>query len=64
VKHPAILNLELFMNDREFSDTHKLQHSGKGIPLFITGHKNYLQADYNNAAYPLFSKLKEITSVL
>ena len=24
------------------------QYSGKGIPLFITGHKNCLQADYTN----------------
>jgi len=36
------------MNDREFSDIQIFQHSGKGIPLFMTGHKNYLQADYNN----------------
>ena len=36
------------MNDREFSDTKVFQHSGKGIPLFMTGHKNCLQADYNN----------------
>jgi hypothetical protein len=30
------------MNDREFSDIEIFQHSGKGIPLFITGHKNCL----------------------
>jgi hypothetical protein len=34
------------MNDREFSDIHIFQHSGKGIPLFMNGHKNCLQADY------------------
>jgi hypothetical protein len=34
------------MNDWEFSDIQIFQHSGKGIPLFITGHKNCLQADY------------------
>jgi hypothetical protein len=34
------------MNDREFSDIEIFQHSGKGIPLFMTGHKNCLQADY------------------
>ena len=35
------------MNDREFSDIEIFQHSGKGIPLFVTCHKNCLQADYN-----------------
>jgi hypothetical protein len=34
------------MNDREFSDIEIFQHSGKGIPLFMIGHKNCLQADY------------------
>jgi hypothetical protein len=34
------------MNDREFSDIEIFQHSGKGIPLFMTGLKNCLQADY------------------
>jgi hypothetical protein len=34
------------MNDREFSDIQIFQHSGKGIPLFMTGHINCLQADY------------------
>jgi hypothetical protein len=38
--------MEVFMNDREFSDIQIFQHSGKGIPLFMTGHKNFLQADY------------------
>jgi hypothetical protein len=33
------------MNDREFSDIELFQHSGKGIPLFMAGHKNCLQAD-------------------
>jgi hypothetical protein len=36
------LNVEVFTNDREFSDIEIFQHSGKGIPLFITGHKNLL----------------------
>ena len=27
------------MNDREFSDIQIFQHSGKGIPLFMNGHK-------------------------
>ena len=44
----AFLNMEVFMNDREFSDVEIFQHSGKGIPLFMTGHKHCLQADYNN----------------
>jgi hypothetical protein len=34
------------MNDREFSDIEIFQNSGKGLPLFVTGHKNCLQADY------------------
>jgi hypothetical protein len=34
------------MSDREFSDNQIFQHSGKAIPLFMTGHKNCLQADY------------------
>jgi hypothetical protein len=34
------------MNDREFSDIEIFQHSRKGIPLFMTDHKNCLQADY------------------
>jgi hypothetical protein len=38
--------MEVFMNDREFSDIEIFQHLGKGIPLFMAGHKNYLQADY------------------
>jgi hypothetical protein len=38
--------MEVFMNDREFSDIEIFQHSGKGIPLFMTGHKNWLQGDY------------------
>jgi hypothetical protein len=33
------------MGDREFSDIQIFQHSGKGIPLFMTGHKKCLQAD-------------------
>jgi len=38
-KAAVFLNMEVFMNDREFSDIEIYQHSGKGIPLFITGHK-------------------------
>jgi hypothetical protein len=34
------------MSDREFSDMQILKHSGKGIPLCMTGNKNCLQADY------------------
>jgi hypothetical protein len=45
VTKPRVLNVEIFMNDREFSDVEIFQHSGKGIPLFMTGHKNFLQAD-------------------
>jgi hypothetical protein len=36
------------MNYRKFSDIEIFQHSEKGIPLFMTGHKNVLQADFNN----------------
>jgi hypothetical protein len=38
--------MEVFINDREFSDIQIFQHSGKGMPLFMTGHKNCVQADY------------------
>jgi hypothetical protein len=38
--------MEVFMSDREFSDIQIFHHSGKGIPLFMAGHKNCLQADY------------------
>jgi hypothetical protein len=38
--------MEVFMSDREFSDIQIFQHSGKGIPLFMTDHKKCLQADY------------------
>jgi hypothetical protein len=34
------------MSDREFSDIQIFQNPGKEIPLFMTGHKNCLQADY------------------
>jgi hypothetical protein len=40
------LNMEVFVGDGEFSDIQIFQHSGKAIPLFKTGHKNCLQADY------------------
>jgi hypothetical protein len=38
--------MEVFKGDREFSDIQIFQHTGKGIPLFMTGHNNGLQADY------------------
>jgi hypothetical protein len=57
VKHGSI-----HMNDREFSDIEIFQHSRKGIPLFMTGHKNCELQQW--AAYPQFSKLNKITSVL
>jgi hypothetical protein len=38
--------MEVFMGDGEFSDIQIFQHSGKGMPLFMTSHKNCLQADY------------------
>jgi hypothetical protein len=38
--------MDVFMSDREFSDIEIFQHSADGIPLFMTGHKNGLQADY------------------
>jgi hypothetical protein len=41
----VFLNMEVFMSDREFSDIQTFQHSGKGIPLFMAGHKNCLQSD-------------------
>jgi hypothetical protein len=48
------------MSDREFSDIRIFQHSGKGIPLFMTGHKNCLQADYLLVPGPRLIK-KEFT---
>jgi hypothetical protein len=44
------------MSDREFSDIQIFQHSGKGIPLFMTGHKNCQQADYLLGPGPRFIK--------
>jgi hypothetical protein len=52
--------MEVFMSDRKFSDVHIFQHSGKGIPPFITSHKNCLQADYWLGLGPRFIK-KEFT---
>jgi len=46
------------MNDRKFSDIEIFEYSGKGIPLFMTGHKNCLQDDYNNGRRILCSKTK------
>jgi hypothetical protein len=50
----------VFMNDREFSDIEIFQHSRKGIPLFMAGHKNYLKADYLLGPGPRLIK-KEFT---
>ena len=44
------------MNDREFPGIEIFQHSGKGIPLFMTRHKNLLQADYNSVRRILCSQ--------
>jgi hypothetical protein len=52
--------MEVFMSDREFSDIEIFQHSGKGIPLFMAGHKNCLQADYFLGPGPRLIK-KEFT---
>jgi hypothetical protein len=52
--------MEVFMNGREFSDIGIFQHSGKGRPLFMTDHKNYLQADYLLGPGPRLIK-KEFT---
>jgi hypothetical protein len=48
------------MSDGEFSDIQIFQHSGKGIPLFMTCHKNCLQADYLLGPGPRLIK-KEFT---
>jgi hypothetical protein len=52
--------MEVFMNDRGFSNIEIFQHSGKGIPLFMIGNKNCLQADYLLGSGPRLIK-KEIT---
>jgi hypothetical protein len=52
--------MEIFMSDREFSDIQIFQQWGKGIPLFMTGHKNCLQADYSLGPGPRLLK-KEFT---
>jgi hypothetical protein len=48
------------MNDREFSDIEIFQHWGKGISLFMIGHKNCLQAVYLLGPGPRLIK-KEFT---
>jgi hypothetical protein len=48
------------MSDREFSDIEIFQHSGKGIPVFMTGHKNCLQADYFFGTGPSSYKKKNL----
>jgi hypothetical protein len=50
--------MEVFMSDPEFSDIEIFQHSGKEIPLFMTGHKNCLQADYLLGTGPRLIKKK------
>jgi hypothetical protein len=50
------------MSDREYSDIQMFQHSGKEIPLFMTGHKNCLQADYLLGLGPRLIK-KEFTGL-
>jgi hypothetical protein len=52
--------MEQFKGDREFSDIQIFQHSGKGIPLFMTCHKNCLQADYLLGPGPRLIKKKRI----
>jgi hypothetical protein len=54
--------MEVFINDREFSDIEIFQHSGKGIPLFVAGHKYCLQADYLLGQGPRLIK-KEFTGL-
>jgi hypothetical protein len=55
--------MEVFTSDLEFSDIQIFQHSGKGIPMFMTGHKNYLQVDYLLGPGPRLIK-KEFTGPL
>jgi hypothetical protein len=52
--------MEAFMSNREFSDIQIFQHLGKAIPLFMTGNKNCLQADYLLGPGPRLIK-KEFT---
>jgi hypothetical protein len=54
--------MEVFISDWEFSDIEIFQHSGKGIRLFMTGHKNCLQADYLLGRCPRLIK-KEFTGL-
>jgi hypothetical protein len=44
------------MNERVFSDNEILQQSGKGMFLFMIGHKSCLKADYNNGRNILCSQ--------
>jgi hypothetical protein len=46
------------MSDREFSDIQIFQHWGKGIPLYMIGHKNCLQADYLLGVGPRLTEKK------
>jgi hypothetical protein len=52
--------MEVFMSDGEFSDIEIFQLSGKGIPLFMIGHKNCLQADYLLGPGPRLIKKKNL----
>jgi hypothetical protein len=60
VTKPRIFKRGNIHNDREFSDIQIFQHSGKGMPLFMNGHKNCLQADYLLGPGPRLIK-KEFT---
>jgi len=55
-QYPSRVLLNIYMNDGEFSDIETFQHSTKTIPLFMTGHKNCRQADYNNGRRILCSQ--------
>jgi hypothetical protein len=47
------------MTGQEFSDIEIFQHSGKGILLFMTGHKNCLQSEYLLGTDPRLKKKKK-----
>jgi len=48
--------MEVFMIVWEFLDVEIFQHSGKGLPLFMIGHKYCLKTDYNNGRRILCSQ--------
>jgi hypothetical protein len=43
--------MEVFMSDQEFSDIETFRHSGKGIPLFMTGHKRQKASSIYDSTY-------------